>query len=439
MTGHHHHHRLEEPEVRTGGVTRVLLLVFLGLAALTTLVGVWRLWPDQADVPDAPAAAEFAAPGVSFPRGDVVHVQPACKVEPQDTQGGSPDAGYQPSETCGHMSVRLDHSESGQTTVRVDVQPEVVASGLRPGDRVQLVRQPPAEGQPALYSYFSTDRHVPLLWLAIAFAAIVVLVARLRGLMALLTLAFGGFVVVRFMLPALLAGEPGLWVALAGSSAILFVILYATHGFSVRTSTALAGTLLGVAITAVIGVYAIGDSRLTGIADESGSFLSGFVTDLDFPGLLTCGLILAGLGVLNDVTITQASSVWELRSLAPEATRRHVFTRAMSIGRDHIASTIYTIVFAYSGASIIVLLLLQIYHQPVLDLISSEVIAEEIVRTLASGIGLVLAVPITTAVAAAVAAPAVPDRGWGGDAPDDRDPDEQLASTAMTSRSPLER
>jgi uncharacterized membrane protein len=426
MTGHHHHHRLEEPVVRTGGVTRVVLLVFLGLAAVATLAGVWRLWPDRSDIPDVPAAAEFAAPGVTFPRGDVEHVQPVCKVVPQDTQGGSADTGYQPSEGCGHMSVKLDHAEAGQTTVRVDVPPEVAASGLRAGDRVQLARQPPAQGQPALYSYFGTDRHVPLLWLSIAFALIVVAVARLRGLMALVTLAFGGFVVLQFMLPALLAGEPGLWVALAGSSAIMFVVLYATHGFSIRTSTALAGTLLGVGITAAVGVYAVGDSRLSGVADENGGFLSSFVTGLDFPGLLTCGLILAGLGVLNDVTITQASSVWELRSLAPDATRRHVFARAMSIGRDHIASTIYTIVFAYSGASIVVLLLLQIYHQPVLDLISSEDIAEEIVRTLTSGIGLVLAVPITTAVAAAVAAPARPDRGRRADARDAGDPDEQF-------------
>ena len=415
MTGHHHHHRLEEPEVRTGGVTRVLLLVFLALVGVATVAGVWLLWPAETDVPDVPAGAAYAAPGVTFPRGDVTDVQPACKLESQVAPDGTPDAGYQPSDTCGHMTVRLDQAEPGKETVRVEVQPEIVAAGLRAGDRVQLVRQPPAQGQPALYSYFSTDRHVPLLWLAIAFALIVVAVARLRGLMALVTMAFGGFVVVRFMLPALLAGEPGLWVALVASSAIMFVILYATHGFSVRTSTALAGTLLGVASTAAIAVYAIGGGRLTGIADENGSLLFGFVTDLDFPGLLTCGLILAGLGVLNDVTITQASSVWELRSSAPEATRRQVFARAMRIGRDHIASTIYTIVFAYSGASIVVLLLLRIYQQPVLDLISSEDLAEEIVRTLTSGIGLVLAVPITTAVAAAVAAPAGPPRGALGE------------------------
>ncbi len=132
------------------------------------------------------------------------------------------------------------------------------------------------------------------------------------------------------------------------------------------------------------------------------------MNNLGFPGLLTCGLIVAGLGVLNDVTITQASAVWELRSAAPDLPRRRIFTSAMRIGRDHIASTIYTLVFAYAGASIIVLLLLDIYNRPALDLISNEAIAEEIVRTLASSIGLVLAVPITTAIAAAVASPGRP-------------------------------
>ena len=129
------------------------------------------------------------------------------------------------------------------------------------------------------------------------------------------------------------------------------------------------------------------------------------MNELSLTGLLTSGLIIAGLGVLNDVTITQSSAVWELRSAAPDLPRRSISTSAMRIGRDHIASTIYTLVFAYTGASIIVLLLLDIYSRPALDLISSDAIAEEIVRTLASGIGLVLAVPIPTAIAAAVAAP----------------------------------
>jgi len=129
------------------------------------------------------------------------------------------------------------------------------------------------------------------------------------------------------------------------------------------------------------------------------------VPQVDFQGLLTCAIIIAGLGVLNDVTITQSSSVWELRAVAPELSRRQLFSRAMRIGRDHIASTIYTIVFAYVGASLSVVLLLYVYDQPMVSLLSLEDIATEVVRTLCSGIGLVLAVPLTTAIAVALLPP----------------------------------
>jgi len=127
--------------------------------------------------------------------------------------------------------------------------------------------------------------------------------------------------------------------------------------------------------------------------------LSSLVGQLNFQGLLTCATIVAGLGVLNDVTITQSSAVWELRAAAPELSRRELFGSAMRIGRDHIASTIYTIVFAYAGAALSVLLVLFLYERPILDLLGTEDIAAEVVRTLASSIGLVLAVPITTAIA----------------------------------------
>ena len=397
-----HAHAAHDYTVRVGRIPRLLLFSLLSVSALATAFGLWQLWPSESAAPEIPASAAFAAPGVTFPHAEVVKVQPACPV----TEGTSPDAEAEPSPSCGHLTVRVPESGSRERDVVVDLLPEVAASGLRPGDRVQLARLPAAAGQPATYSYFSTERHVPIFWLALAFAALVVAVARLRGLMALVALGFSGFMIVRFMLPALLAGESGTWIALVGASAIMFVVLYATHGPSLRTSAALAGTLVGLAVTAAVGVYAVSSTRLTGVADESGGLLSSFVQGLNFPGLLTCGLIVASLGVLNDVTITQSSAVWELRTLDPESPRFRIFSGAMRIGRDHIASTIYTIVFAYTGASIVVLLLLALYDQPVLELISSEDIAEEIVRTLASGIGLVLAVPVTTAIAAAVASPA---------------------------------
>jgi uncharacterized membrane protein len=207
------------------------------------------------------------------------------------------------------------------------------------------------------------------------------------------------------MLPALLTGESGLAVALVGSAAIMYVVLYLAHGVSLRTSAALAGTLVGIAITAAIGLTAVHSQRLSGVSDESGSLLTSLVGHVSFQGLLTCALIIAGLGVLNDVTITQASSVWELRAASPAMPHRQLFTSAMRIGRDHIASTIYTIVFAYAGTALTVLLLLFVYDRPLVELLSTEDIAEEVTRTLSSAIGLVLAVPVTTAIATATVAP----------------------------------
>jgi uncharacterized membrane protein len=376
--------------------------------------GVATHWPDHARVRDVADVTQFAAPGVTFPDAVVVTNLPPCGATPDPADGTLPpagDGGPQDAD-CGQLVVRL--AGSGQDRrVKVPVPPEVTDSGLVPGDRVELMRTPPAEGQPAGYSYWSTERKAPIGWLALAFVILVVAVARLRGLMAIVGLAVGSVVIFRFMLPALLIGEPAVWVTLSGAAVIMYVVLYTTHGLSVRTSAALAGTLVGITLTAAIGSYAVSSSRLTGVADESGGILSSFVGDLDFQQLLLCGVIVAGLGVLNDVTITQASAVWELRAAAPHRSRGAVFAGAMRIGRDHIASTIYTIMFVYAGSALVVLLLLTLYDRPLLDLVSSEDISEEIVRTLASGIGLVLAVPFTTGIAALVASPAGSDTGIG--------------------------
>jgi uncharacterized membrane protein len=288
----------------------------------------------------------------------------------------------------------------------VSVPPEVTSSGVGRGDHVELVRTPGKNGEPATYSFSSVRRSVPLLWLTLLFVVVVLAVAGLRGAMAVVGLVVSGATLYYFLLPALISGKPGLAVACVSASAIMFVVLYSTHGLSLRTSTALAGTLVGIGLTAAVGTVAIGGAHLTGIADETGGTLSSFTgRGLDFQGLLACSMVLAGLGVLNDVTITQASSVWELRAAAPQASRREVFAGAMRIGRDHIASTIYTIVFAYAGAALVVLMLLYVYDRNLLDLASTESLAEELARTLTSAIGLILAVPLTTAIAALIAGP----------------------------------
>jgi uncharacterized membrane protein len=238
--------------------------------------------------------------------------------------------------------------------------------------------------------------------LALLYAVVVIAVARWRGLRSVIGLGGAYAVLAAFVLPALAEGRPAVPVALAGSAAITFGVLYFAHGFSARTSTALLGTLFGLGIIALLADWATGAAYLTGMGDEDTYQLINGAGRLSVSGMITCGLVISGLGVLNDVTVTQSSAVWELHELAPHASARSLFGSAMRIGRDHIASTVYTIAFAYAGAALPVLILVMLYDQPLLDALTSGQLAEEVVRTLAGSIGLVLAVPATTALAVLV-------------------------------------
>lgn len=236
---------------------------------------------------------------------------------------------------------------------------------------------------------------------------VVIAVAGWKGVRGLIGLGVAGAIFFGFMLPALATGRPAVAVALVGGSAIMFAVLYLAHGISPRTTSAFVGTLVSLLATAGLGALGVWAARLSGLSTDETIALAGQSEGLSFTALLTCSLVIAGLGVLNDTTITQASAVWELRAAGPHLSRWDLFTAGMRIGRDHIASTIYTIVFAYAGAALSTLVLLSLYSQPLDLLLSTEPFAEEIVRTLGSGIGLVLSVPLTTGVAALTVGSAV--------------------------------
>jgi uncharacterized membrane protein len=405
---------VERADLRVQLRTRIVIIGCLLLVVVATLFGLVALWPSGGEVAASDAVA-FAIPGATFPRASVSSVTPfPCQSDSAVGAGTSALPGAArgtegSSATCAHLQVLVESGQSQGRTVKVDATPVVYASGIHPGDGIQLLRLPPAtSGGSVTYSFFDFDRKLPLTGLALIFAIVVVAVARLRGVLALVGIGVAMFVLLEFVLPALLEGTSAFAVALVGSSAIMYVVLYLAHGLSMRTSTALIGTLLGVLITAAIGAEAVKLTQLTGLSSDDTSVLSAVATNVSLQGLLTCGVIVAGLGILNDVTITQASAVWELRAADPNLTRRALFTTAMRIGRDHIASSVYTIVFAYAGAALPVLLLIQIYQRGLIEALVNETIAEEVVRTLASGIGLVLAVPITTSIAVLAASPAVP-------------------------------
>jgi uncharacterized membrane protein len=392
---------------RPGGVHRpagrrragVALAVVLLPIFAATIAGLVLLWPSGAK---PQTTLDFAADGVSFPHGKVsaLTIGPCGQSDNvSESPAPVPLAGKVPN--CGTAIVTITDGSDAGHPVSVKVPPAVVEAGVGAG--VILMKTPERTGSPATYSIYDVQRGRPLMVMAVFFVLVTIAVARLRGLLALLGLGFAAVVAVGFMLPALVDGQSPLWVGLTGGAAIMFVVLYLAHGLSLRTTTALLGTFAGLALTALIGGVAVRAAHLTGISSDDNSLLAQVAGQIDPRGLLTCGIILAGLGVLNDVTITQASAVWELREAAPGMVPRRLYRTAMRIGRDHIASTIYTIVFAYAGVALPVLLLIELYGQPLSSVLTSADIAEELVRTMASAIGLVLAVPLTTALAVAVA------------------------------------
>jgi uncharacterized membrane protein len=375
-------------------VPKSVAWVLAGLVALITLAsiaGMWVLRPTGHGRPTVPGASSA---GVQYPTGVVGALTPLDCSEVGVTTPGAKAQGATPDARCGKAFVRLDDAE----TITVDVPPEVVRAGV--GTSVVVMKVPGASGSP--YSYYDIDRGKPLVLLAILFCVVVVGVARLRGLRALIGLGVAFVVVGKFLLPALLEGHSPVALGLATSGAIMVVVLYLAHGVSVRTTTALLGTMAGVAIIAGLGSAFVSGAHLTGISSGDNQALQQVAQQLDLSNLLTCGIILAGLGILNDVTITQSAAVWELWELAPEISPRQLYAQAMRIGRDHIASTVYTVVFAYAGAALPVLLLISLYDQPLWRTLTSLDIGEEVVRTMAGGVGLVLSVPATTALAVLV-------------------------------------
>jgi uncharacterized membrane protein len=192
-------------------------------------------------------------------------------------------------------------------------------------------------------------------------------------------------------------------VAVVGSCLIMFGVLYLTHGLSARTSTAVLGTLLSLALIGVLGATFAAAAKLTGLDDQTNNLIATLGTGVDARGLLLAGVIIGALGVLDDVTVTQTSVVWELRSANPDLSPAALFTAAMRIGRDHVASAVNTLVLAYAGASLPLLLLFTLSGRALGEVVTAQDVATEVVRTLVGSIGLVASVPITTALAALVA------------------------------------
>lgn len=363
---------LESGTARRVAIWQAILVVPLALA---TLIGLVLLWPADSPAGSVPLVA------------DSVTIETGTVTEIGDTdESGATD-----------IRMMLDQG----TEVPVHIPPEIIDNGLDVGDSIEVLFTPAAVGTGTPYIFWDFERDVPL-WLLIGlYILVVTVVARGKGLAAVAGLGLSLAVVVVFMLPALLAGQNPLLVVLAGAGAMMFSSIYLAHGISIRTTTAILGTAGGLTVTGILAIIATDFANLTGTLTSSALSLTAY--DIQLDQLLVCGMILAGLGALNDVTITQVSTVWELRSANPNASVMQLYKQGMVVGRDHIASTIYTLAFAYVGTALPLLMAAAVLDRSFLATLSTGEIAEEIVRTLVASIGLVLAIPLTTGIAARLA------------------------------------
>ena len=375
---HRHGNRPEAEHVRRG------LNWFVGGVALVTVLGVIVLWP-RGEGPDLGASTQ----GLVYVDATVTRV---------DTTDCTDIDEQLPTE-CQEVTVRLASGpERNDLATFLSSDIDFSAPEFSEGDEVVLLFNAlaPEEFQ---YSFVEYQRSTPLVWLTVLFVVVVVAVGRWKGVRSLAGLALSLGVIMVFLLPALLRDQNPVAVALVTTSVIAFAALYVAHGIRASTTVALVGTLASVALITVLAALLAGVAELTGLSDANVQTLRVTASALDLRGIVIAGMVIGALGVLDDVTVTQVSAVQELRAANPRLPGRDLYRRAMRIGRDHIASTINTLVLAYAGASLGLLLFFEQEGRQLGRVLTREVIAVEIVRALVGSIGLVLSVPITTALA----------------------------------------
>jgi len=369
------------------------LLIVVAVLAVAAIGGMIALWPTSGDLPAAEQLEDLVA-------AEIVSVE-TFEGEPGelDEELGPAFGG---SLLRADIEVRLlDGPDAGQTILLEDL-PLDGYPDLRVGDRVTLDQVGMPDGEA---TYFITDfqRTPTLLILLGLFVVAVLLIGRWHGLRSLVGLGLSLIIVVTFIVPAILAGQNPPLVALVGAVAVMIITLYLAHGVNEMTTAAIVGTTGALVITVGLGLWFIDRGRITGYASDDALFASFAVQGLDLQGLVLAGLIIAALGVLDDVTVSQASTVFALHDTDRTLTWSALFGRAMKVGRDHIASVVNTLFLAYAGASLALLVLFSTGGVSNAELFNSEIIAEEVVKIVVGSLGLIAAVPLTTALAARVA------------------------------------
>jgi uncharacterized membrane protein len=360
----------------------------VGLLAIMTVVGIAVLWPEGEEAVQAAPTS-----GGDPVQAEVTQIsQVACQ---------APEA-----QDCTQISADLLSGPDEGSTATFSTGNTLNSPDVSVGDQVRLIKNQidpnaPVQGDP--YTFLDFERQGPLVWLAIAFGVIVVLFGRLRGAMSLLGLGASLVVVFAFVVPAMLSGTSPVLVAAVGASAVMLLTIALAHGLGAKSMAAILGTTVSLALTIGLALLFSELVYLTGFGSEESSLVLVGNSSVSLRGLVIAGIVIGALGVLDDVTVSQSSTVMALRRSNPAYRFGELFREALDVGQDHVAATVNTLVLAYVGASLPILLIFSISGVAVSDALNAEAVAEQIVGMLVGSIGLIAAVPITTALAGMLA------------------------------------
>jgi uncharacterized membrane protein len=364
------------------------MLAALALLIAGTAISLFKLWP-QGPIPRPKALVVQSSQGATVDR---VADKP-CKTSPTGT--------------CRIVTAKIRDGRNKGAHTSFQVYPTAGLSGVKAGDAIRIIRNPPPPQGATIklpaYSFSDFDRRGPMLWLGIGFVVLLLASGRLHGLRALVGLVASIWLVLKFVIPSILEGHSGVAVALTGSLAVLLITIPLCYGIRAKAISAWLGTALSLFLAVALASAFTHLAHLTGAASEEATLLSASDSKISLQGLLLGGMVIGALGVLIDLTVSQASTVIALRRANPTLRFKGLFGGALEVGHDHIAATVNTLVFAYAGASLPVLLIFSIGGTSFADALNSEAVAGEVIAALVGSIGLIASMPITTALAALLA------------------------------------
>jgi uncharacterized membrane protein len=376
--------------------TGMVLISIVVVLALGTVAGIVALWPSgDTEVPNSQAFG-----------GDSVGAEVVSATTEQCAN--TPVA-----QTCRTVAVKINDGPDAGKQVSITLGPSDYSPTYDVGSDVRVVKAgtssdstsvDPQRATASSYSIVDYDRRMPILWLGLALGICVIVVGRWRGALALIGLGVSLVLVTQFMVPAIIAGESPFWVALLGSLAVMFITVALSSGLGAQSLAAtlgIAGSLLLASLLALLYAHL---AHLNGFTSDLAFTLRQSGATVSLQGLVIAGMVIAALGVLADMAVSQASAVMALRRANPRQRAGELYRGAFAVGRDHFSATIHTLVFAYVGASLPLLILFKSAGVNFTDAINAQDVAEPFIGIMIGAIALIASVPLTTGLAALLAA-----------------------------------